>query len=639
MKQKSFLLIFIAVIGLAAYSFGQNYSTIPTDSIHGFISPGGLMDTVLDNFGNKYNLRDIKIDSVKSILGGTQKSTTLISCNSGYFNLYFESGSGMEGTDSVQSARRNVICQVFSDISAFINSPLTTTGNKVNIWIRDINQIFGIGVVNHYLGLSTPFYNVPYNYFNTKGGIADNEVWKTIHRGVDSYAGVMPPIFTQGNQNIYDGITFYHGMMAFNFNNISGVNVFNWNTNLSLQYSPSNYYDLYTVILHEAIHTLGIVSLISQFGTSKFNPQYNYYSRYDLQLKNHSLTQNLITNDSACSFYNYQFNPILDSLILQPGCPISGIYPNDTADCLNTLMYSGSVNMPVYTPTCFESSSSLSHFEDLCYPTGAPYGNNQYFVMSNAQDIGAIGTKRYLKPEERLVLCDIGYNTNSVFGDTTNHNYYNYNTATCFGINIAGINDVFFGVINNPIQITHILQNDTNAATFECLEDIFYSSPTSNLSATSGYDTSIINFTTSQAGIHLLRYIPVASSGQRGNITYIFVYLYSSDTNCLPTCSNLISNGNFETLTYPIDHDEPFIFNQVCGWYVERFTPQINPPNTSLNHTALIRADPKSFENPYLADGQNLYHESIGQFINIQPGNYKLNFDYKLGYLDSLLNK
>ena len=103
MKQKSFLLIFIAVIGLAAYSFGQNYSTIPTDSIHGFISPGGLMDTVLDNFGNKYNLRDIKIDSVKSILGGTQKSTTLISCNSGYFNLYFESGSGMEGTDSVQS--------------------------------------------------------------------------------------------------------------------------------------------------------------------------------------------------------------------------------------------------------------------------------------------------------------------------------------------------------------------------------------------------------------------------------------------------------------------------------------------------------------------------------------------------------
>ncbi len=292
-------------------------------------------------------------------------------------------------------------------------------------------------------------------------------------------------------------------------------------------------------------------------------------------------------------------------------------------------MYSGSVTVPVYTPTCFEGPSSLSHFEDMCYPSGSPYGNNNYFVMSNAQDTGTIGTKRYLKPEERMVLCDIGYNTNSVFGDTAMHNYYNYNTTACLGINVAGINDMFTGFVGTTIAIGGILNNDFNASSFECLEDIYYTNPTyTTISATTGVDTTVVHFNSSIPGIHLLRYIPISSTGQRGNITYIYINVYSFDTNCLPTCTNLIKNGNFEELSPSYNPINPFILNQVCGWYSVWFTPEINFDSITGNHTSLIRADTSSFENPY-ASG-TLYRESIGQFINISPGSYQLNFDYKL---------
>lgn len=57
--------------------------------------------------------------------------------------------------------------------------------------------------------------------------------------------------------------------------------------------------------------------------------------------------------------------------------------------------------------------------------------------MSNANGMGASFTKRHLTPEERLVLCDLGYNTASVFGTLVNNNSYNYNTAACTGIKMS----------------------------------------------------------------------------------------------------------------------------------------------------------------------------------------------------------
>lgn len=159
----------------------------------------------------------------------------------------------MEGTSTAETDRRNVICQVFSDISAFIGSPLTTNGlnNKVNIWVRDINAV--TTNTNSTLGLATGFYCAPI-LNNNISGIVDNEIWKTIHSGVDSYTNVVPPVNIFGGTSSSGG-TYYHGMMSFNF-----TGVFNWNTNMGLTTIPSGDYDLYTVALHEITHALGFIN-------------------------------------------------------------------------------------------------------------------------------------------------------------------------------------------------------------------------------------------------------------------------------------------------------------------------------------------------------------------------------------------
>ncbi len=218
-------------------------------------------------------------------------------------------------------------------------------------------------------------------------------------------------------------------------------------------------------------------------------------------------------------------------------------------------VYVGSSTVPVYTPTCFEQGSSLSHFEDLLYPTCAsPYGNDNYFVLSNVNLLGT--TKRYLKPEERNVLCDIGYNVKTTFGvSTTSSGFYNYGGTACAGISVAGLNDginsngdyTFVGNASTNISINGatILNNDVNATGFECLQD---TTAPATLSGTSGTSSTTINFSSATTGLHVLRYVPVNGT-KRGNITYLYVYIRIpvSTGGCSPTPSacNLVSNGNF----------------------------------------------------------------------------------------------
>jgi hypothetical protein len=101
------------------------------------LSPEGKLETVYDNRGNLLKLKDILIDAPKEI--GYLKTTNVTCSTTSYFNLYFEPGCGMDDTSNpTNNARRAVMCKVFEDISNFITSPLSTTGNKVNIWVRNI---------------------------------------------------------------------------------------------------------------------------------------------------------------------------------------------------------------------------------------------------------------------------------------------------------------------------------------------------------------------------------------------------------------------------------------------------------------------------------------------------------------------
>jgi hypothetical protein len=476
------------------------------------MSPNGIFDDVFDRFGSKYSLEDIRIDT-RTDSNGVQKSVLL--CTGGYFDLYFEAGCGMDGSSATEIARRNVLCQVFSDLSNFITPANPSV--RVNIWVRNIANIVFNPSTSGVLGLASGFYTVP-SSAPTFSGIVDNEIWKTINSGTNSYTNVTSPLNSLGGPNA----SFYHGIVAFNFSNPS----INWHTNLSLTTS-TGLYDMYTIALHEATHALGFASLIDASGVSKLGAGNQYYSRYDLFLRT-STNQPLITNSGTCSLYNFGFNPSLNSNVMTPS----------PFNCATHIQFAGTVNQAAYSPSTFAPPSSLSHLEDMCHtPTAFP--NNEYYVMSDANGTGPTFMKRFLKAEERRVLCDIGYTVNTTYGNTANLNFFNYSGSACPGLQVAGINDginingtfQYIVTVGNTIPVAGVLLNDFNALSFECLQDIYGNG---TVSATSG---TTFNYTATAPGLALLRYIPVSSSGNRGNITYIYILV--------PNLSGLVRSKQF----------------------------------------------------------------------------------------------
>jgi plastocyanin len=524
-----------------------------------YLSPEGMMDNLFDHYGNRYTLNDIKIP----VRGEKDTaSRILLACDTGIFNLYYEPGSGLE-----DPAKQAVVCRVFKDISNFLNTPLSSNSVKVNIWVRNINSLLGANALNpnpaqtsNVLGMASAFYNMPNNSTLNFGGIADNEIWKTVHAGVDSYTNVISLLGTENPYDISPAGIFFHGMMAFNFRNPN----INWNLNMGIN-APTGSYDLYSVLLHEITHALGFSSMIDANGDSRFGVGYKYYSRYDKLLKNANSTQFLINNPSSCStMYNFRFNSALLTSVLHP----SATCGTDETICGNALRY-GSSNIPVYTPNCFELGSSLSHFEDQSYPTCNMANNNLYFVMSNVAPTGTSGSKRYLKPEERQVLCDIGYSVKTTFGNVSTFNgTYNYGGSSCAGITVAGINDgVTGGIYTNvvtaggSVNLANFLNNDypnnDPSMSFECLQDVY---DTSVSLLASGTQSTVVSFSSINPGLHLLRYVPVYG-GQRGNITYIYVYVLNA--NCNPSPCEIINNGGFEN-------------SSNCGQYNDVPNPVIN---------------------------------------------------------------
>ena len=532
----------------------------------GRVSPDKIFDTIYDRFGNKYFLNDLRIRTGTPPPASNAKTTTPIACGgSSYFELFFEDDCGMENiADQTHNDRRAVICKVMEDLSQFITP--ANPNEKVSIWVRDKNAVTSDPGV---LGLATSFYILPAGA--GVSGICDGAIWQTINSGTDAYAYLTPPVLPVSIST--SGNVFYHGMMAFNF----GINPatslpYNWHTDLSIIAAPCEY-DLYSVALHEVIHALGFASLIGATGLSKLSPN-NYYSRYDLFLQTLQATP-LIDNGTSCGgMYNYQFN--VSSGLLAPNplpvnCSTTLGDLSSSTNCNDAIWYRGSVNETVYTPPCFQPPSSLSHFEDMCHYDAIgnfdPKADNEHYVMSNAAGTGTIFTKRFPKPEERKVLCDLGYVVGNTYGSTASLNYIDYtsgsnnawNTPPCAGLQVGGTHDGIdsIGQFSYPVSsvqgstlsilLTDLLLNDGPDVTgLECLESVFPN--LISLSVSSGTAT-VTELGTATQGVALLRYVPINVTGgvtTRGNITYVYILLQGSCP--ITPCTNMINNGGFESI-------------------------------------------------------------------------------------------
>lgn len=586
MRRSLLLLLFLLYV---KSSFSQITSN------HRSLSPDGIFDTVYDGMGNKIPITDLLVnDTLRAYYKGSSVPLTTTvpgDCGSGYFQPYFETGSGFEGSSPDAVARRAVLCQVLNDLSNLINSPLSSSADKVRIWVRSISS-FGSGGL---AGVATSYYMFPTGY--SSSGIVDNLIWNRINNEYDLYLATVSPISIVGSMPYSDASIFFHGVLAINFS--SGMS---WNTNLSSA-PTAGQTDLYSVIMHEMLHSMGFQSLINYDGNSKYSAYYQYYNRYDRYLKKGG-TNLLVNGTTSCDMYNWSFNSSLSpSATLSPGststsCP--GGYTSSFSDftnCADAVKYNdGIYDIPIYTPSCFEPPSSLSHFEDQCYlPPGFPLAmgtasNNQYFAMSNTAVAGPYSAttnpgalKRYPTPEERQVLCDIGYSVNSSYGSAANLNYKEYSGGAC-GESVGGINDgitmlggyVYIASGTTPITINGtgatlgLLQNDHNAVSFKCLEVAPGYSGT--VSTSFGTSSTTVTYTAgaTTTGVQLLRYIPVSASGKEGNITYVLIYI--DGAGCSNDYCDLINNGGFESY---ISGGIPWVNGVVSCWSILAGDPDL----------------------------------------------------------------
>lgn len=520
-------------------------------------------DTIRDNYGNKYRPEEISLDRVIGS-GGNVTTAYPTKCTAGYFELYYEVGSGMEGTSALHQARRNIVCQVFTDISNWINSPLTgntnTLTNKVKIAVRDPTAFpFPTGA----LAVGGHIFYGP--LFTPGGGyIADNEVWKTINTGMDSFSALAFPSASGSN--------LYHGMISVDFT-AAGLTSCPFNYSLGLSPSPTQF-DFYSILLHEVGHVLGITSYINYNGTSKLTPSGQYYSRYDTWLRTPS-NQPLILQSTGCGPMFLNFNSSLPvPVTLSPGSPGCGSLPvsliQNTTNCATSIKFAGTTyTVPVYTPNCY-NISSLSHPDDNCMP-GSP--NNTYFAVSKASNCGTSSFKRYFKKEEAGIICDLGYNITTTFGNSVNLNAASY-TINC-GSSVAGLNDgvtsgALYTIVTTPSVATGAifpLSNDVGATSYTCLQVVNGSGSLSNTSGSGSFVYTPLN-----PGLHILEYLPINSAGKKGNIT--FVYIFVKD-NCPMNCS-ISSNGGFESTIgcgqSQIQATQSFNIN--C-WFVNKNTPDL----------------------------------------------------------------
>ncbi len=500
-------------------------------------TPNGLLDNVFDNYGNHYTLNDIVVGPKISVIDGDILESTLL-CTSGIFEIYIEKGSGMElPSNPNHIARRSVVCAVLADVSQFLETPIKNNTEKIKIWIRDFDEIpnrnsFGISY-------GTSYYNVPQN--NTTANLSDNQFWKMVLSGKDSYSSI-------SQDGMLGREKFYHATLAFDFEGNK------WNTNLNSN-ATSKEYDFYSYVLREVVHSMGFSSLLSANGTSKLGDSYAYYSRFDSFLKT-SNNQNLLDHNGCNGLMGYTFAGTASNL--HDNCAT----PQNLSNC-NTALQFGNSGVQLYTPNCYRTATSFNYSNENCN------SNPNHYLMQKRLAKGE--TKRFLAPEERGILNSLGYSFGATYGTVAHLSYKNYNTTTS-GLQVAGVTDgiapngaiIYRGNTNQPLVLPNLLANDRGVnLNLECLTDL--TDATTTFSAVTANTTIPITMTSTQSGYHLLSYVPYNSvTSERGNITYVYVYLVNLCA-VLPTDCNLVFNGDFEQYSaLPTQRGQ---IERACNWY------------------------------------------------------------------------
>jgi hypothetical protein len=287
-----------------------------------------------DRFGNEY--------SEAELLLSNQSNKHQATCgNTGFFHL-------MLG-NSIPSQEEAVICQVFQDLSAIIKPK--SAGSSVNIFIAH-NDGLPTGV----LGVGTPMWD--------QGcGLHNNLIERFINAGVPS---TYPSDFTSGKIE-------YRRVLTNGWYTGTSGNV------------PNGQFDLYTVILHEALHMLGFASLIDKNPTTL--TQFSRWDKYLYSTTKKAYLINKTSNEECCDAYMYNSKDFSN-------------VPEDFNTCDDKItFFDGTIAIAPVNALNTDIGNTLSHLHTEC-------NGNENYVMNPG--ISA-GERKKLTNAERQILCTLGY--------------------------------------------------------------------------------------------------------------------------------------------------------------------------------------------------------------------------------------
>lgn len=394
--------------------------------------------------------------------------------NNSYFNE----------SDEYQKEVKNTVLQVISDIEELI---IPRHPNKIKIKVNAVNK------KTPALAYFVPKYE---DILLNRNGINTGKVWQKYN-----------------TTNINPADSTYDGEFYINFN-------YEYNTIYS-EIDP-NKYDLYSIILHEYIHSLGFFSMIKENGTSlKTNYKQGLFSLFDTRL--YSDTNRLINyNTNNLLTFNQEYIPTL-----KDECAIS---------------FLGDLPI-VFSPAGWQGSSSISHIDTNCL--------DKQFVMAPSIYKGKVNrTPSY---EDLYIIVNLGYDITGNFRGETILSDEELNAISDLKVAIANNDyiDTIKVVDNNilKIPVSHLINNDSNISEIVVIDN--QSFELLNAQTYSLQDTIILSLGSYQ-NPYQLNYYSISDNGLYSNPARVNITIpieNSAVGECKRSSRNLICNGDFEQVT------------------------------------------------------------------------------------------
>jgi PKD repeat protein/regulation of enolase protein 1 (concanavalin A-like superfamily) len=560
-----------------------------------------------DRFGNVYDLEELLLPESSS-----RTMTTECGCeefteqdipgiSSSYFNLVFEDCevplNGGFNDATLGSERRKVACKVFAALSQLISARSNPCeeeeSSKVNVrFVRSDDPV----IINYQNGATlasaSPFYD---NIVVQEGGILDGLPWRVINNGRYTH---------------FENTAMFHGEVRVDF-----TKPFYLEDDPSV---PALEYDLYSVLLHEALHLLGFASLIDPISGVPLLPGGSKsYSRYDTFLELETSTK-VVARDNTDP-YQWNLNILTDSLHISCQDTINGdmVFPPLTGSDLP--IYTGNIN-DGYN---FLRGRAFSHLNADCNMSGVSYLMMPGFDMGIRRDIG--------EPEQKI-LCAIGYQVAGIEDCACVASGDHDSQAGCdgaaFELEICGADTSIL------IDLSSLLDNDQPNQSIGYLTLV---TPDAGTIDTVG---GMLRFTPCAPGTHLLKYIPMKEDCQEGSTVLIKINV----TRCLEDCSffsteepvnagynnnpcNLICNPEvFIEGEVPDGYVESIEFNlhgycyDLPGWYAATGTPdyveqtQVQGPFSQIDVAATVFPNSGSIQMQTRSSAESTFTPlSVGQ--------------------------